>query len=390
MQINCDVLVVGGGVAGVPAAVAASRSGASTVLVERESFLGGTGVTALHRYVCGLYLNGSGAPKETLNPGLTREIVASLRQLAPSSHPLQMGRVWGLPFQPAHLRSVFTKLATEEKNLTLLASSTLKAVECEGGRIVSVTVQTPENEVIILPRTVIDATGSGALIRLSGAPFVHSPEPERQPGGCTLHLEGVDGDPEFLPLKIASQLGRLPASKASCLLPFAGFAAGSEPREGFCKFSLPPEIAGIDEAVLEQRMIQIHALLAELLPVELGRSRIVGRSRLMEREGIRLAGEWELDEASILNARKFANGVARNAWPIESWEPGSSGPVYSYPPDGDYYEIPRRCLRSRTVTNLFATGRCISASSKALASTRTMGTCFALGEAAGKLAAIYR
>lgn len=103
-----------------------------------------------------------------------------------------------------------------------------------------------------------------------------------------------------------------------------------------------------------------------------------------------LAGEWELDEATVLQARKFPNGVARNAWPIEFWDARGAGPFYAYPPDGDYYEIPRRCLRSGAVTNLFATGCCISASERALASTRTMGTSIALGEAAGKLAALHR
>ena len=376
--------------AGVPAAVAAARAGARTILVERESFLGGTGVIALHRYICGLYLNGPIEPKETLNPGMAREVVARLKQLAPTSRPLQMGRVWGFPFQPAQLRSVYEGLAQEQANLTRLTSSVLKAVQHEDGRIASVTVQTPEGEQQIVVRSAIDATGSGALIRLSGAPFELAPEHERQLGGCTLQLAGIEGDREFLAIKIAWQLGHLPAAQTNGLPPFAGFAAGCGDDEGFCKFSIPPELARLDEATITQRLEQIHALLAALLPKELGGSRIVGHSRLMEREGVRLAGEWELDEESVLNARKFPNGVVRNAWPIEFWEPGASGPLYAYPPDGDYYEIPRRCLRSRTIANLFATGRCISASSRALASTRTMGTCIALGEAVGKLASIYR
>jgi len=390
MNTTCDVLVVGGGVAGVPAAVAASRAGARTVLVERESFFGGTGVTALHRYICGLYLNGPAEPTETLNPGLAREVVARLKKLSPASRPLQMGRVWGFPFQPAQLRSVYDDLVQGEANLTRLTSSTVKAVQYEEGHIASVTVQTPDGEQQIALRSAIDATGWGGLIRLSGAPFELAPEPERQLGGCTLHLEGIEGDRELLAIKIAWQLGRLPAAKTNGLPPFAGFAAGCGEHEGFCKFSIPPELARLDEETVHERLAQVHAILAALMPKELGGSRIVGHSRLVEREGIRLAGEWELDEVSVVQGRKFANGVVRNAWPIEFWEPGASGPLYAYPPDGDFYEIPRRCLRSRTVPNLFATGRCISASSKALASTRAMGTCIALGEAAGKLATIYR
>jgi len=390
MNSTCDVLVAGGGVAGLPAAVAASRAGARTLLVERERFLGGTGVTALHRYICGLYLNGPSEPSATLNPGLAREVVARLRTLAPASRPLQMDRSWGFPFEPAHLRAVYENLAEGEANLVRLTSSSVKAVECaEGGGIASVTVQTPEGEQHFTPRAVIDATGSGAVIRLSGAPFALASEPERQPGGCTLHLAGIEGDRQLLAMKIAWQLGRLPAAEAVGLPPFAGFAAGCGEHEGLCKFSLSPELALLGKGAIQQRLDRVHALLAERLP-ELRQSRVVGHFHLIEREGIRLAGEWELDESSILKGRKFPNGVVRNAWPIEYWEPDVSGPLYAYPPDGDYYEIPRRCLRSSTVPNLFATGRCISATRKALSSTRPMGTCIALGEAAGKLAAIHR
>ena len=388
MNSTCDVLVAGGGVAGVPAAVAAARAGARTVLVERENFLGGTGVTALHRYLCGLYANGPSEPAATLNPGLAREVVARLRALAPASHPLPMGRGWGFPFEPAHLRAVYENLAEGEANLARLTSSTVQAVERgEDGGIGSVTVQTPEGERIFRPRAVIDATGSGAVLRLAGAPFAPAPEPDRQPGGCTLHLAGIEGDRALLAIKIAWQLGRLPA--AVRLPPFGGFAAGCGEGEGFCRFGLSPELALQGTETIQQRLDQVHALLAANVP-ELHRSRVVGRFHLLERDGIRLAGDWELDETSILQGRKFPNGVVRNAWPIESWESGASGPQYAYPPDGDYYEIPRRCLHSSAVPNLFATGRCISASRKALSSTRTMGTCIALGEAAGKLAAIYR
>ena len=389
MNSTCDVLVAGGGVAGLPAAVAAARAGARTVLVEREGFLGGTGVTALHRYICGLYSNGPTEPGATLNAGLPREIVARLRVLAPASHPLQVGRGWGFPFEPAHLRSVYESLAEGEANLALLTSSTVQAVERgENGGIASITVQTPDGISQLLPRAVIDATGSGAIIRLSGAPFAPVPEPERQPIGCTLHLAGISGDRTLLAIKIAWQLGRLPAAETLGLPAFGGFAASCTEGEGFCKFTLSPELFRQGDQSVEERLGRVHSLLAGHLP-ELRGSHIVGRYHLIERDGVRLSGEWELDEDSILQGRKFPNSVARNAWPIEFWETGG-GPRYSYPPEGEFYEIPRPCLRSSAVPNLFATGQCISASRSALTSTRTMGTSIALGEAAGKLAAIYR
>ncbi|MEI6561948.1 MAG: FAD-dependent oxidoreductase [Verrucomicrobiota bacterium] len=390
MNSTCDVLVAGGGVAGLPAAVAAARAGARTVLVEREHFLGGTGVTALHRYICGLYLNGPSEPVATLNAGLPREVVARLRALAPASHPLHMGCSWGFPFEPAHLRAVYESLAEGEAHLTRLTSATVQSVERgEGGGIVRVIVQTPEGEHCFTPRAVIDATGMGAVIRLSGAPFVPAPQFERQSVGCTLHLADIEGDRRFLAIKIAWQLGRLAAAEAAGLPAFSGFAAGIDAGEGFWKFTLSAQLTQQGNAAVQQHLDHVHALLAARLP-ELRGSRIVGRFHLIESDGIRLSGDGELDEASILQGRKFPNSVGRNAWPIESWELGGGGPRYVYPPEGDYYEIPRRCLRSSMVPNLFATGRCISASGRALSSTRPMGTSIALGEAAGKLAAIHR
>ena len=382
MNPACDILVAGGGVAGVPAAVAASRAGARVVLVEKSDALGGAGVAGLHRHICGLYLNGPGKPAETLNAGLTREIVSGLKARSPSSHLLQMGRVWVLPFESVHLRAVYESLARAEPNLTVLFSSTVEAVACDGKHISSVNIRTPDAAAEIRPAAVVDATGSGEIIRLSGAPFELAPMAERQIGGCTIHLAGIAGDREFLGVKIARVLSSLPDAETRDLPRFAAFAIGPAADDGFCKFSLPPASDTPDNDSLAERLGRLHALLAARLP-ELARSRILARSPRMEREGLRLGGQWELDESSLLAARKFPDGVARSAWPMEFWGPSDAAPRYAYPPDGDYADIPRRCLRARGMANLFTCGRCLSASSRALASIRVMGTCMASGEAAG-------
>ena len=389
LQRKCDVLVVGGGVAGVPAAVAAARAGASTVLVERNAFFGGAGILALHRYICGLYLGGKDFPAETLNPGIVREIVGGLARLSPTNRPVQLGRVWGLPFQPANLRAVYTELANRETNLSILESSELKSIERQSSRIGSVVLENPSGIVELIPAAVIDCTGSGTAIRLAKAPFELAPEHKRQLGGCTIHIDGIEGERDVLGIKIAWRLSRLPEEKSKGLPPFAGFATGAGEHDGFCKFSITPELAHRGDFELNELITQTHALLAEQLP-ELKNSVIVMRSPcVMDREGLRIKGQWRLDEESVLQARKFPDGVVRNAWPIEFWSPESNSPIYNYVPDGDYYEIPRRCLRSFSVENLFAGGRCISGSSEAIASTRAMGTCMAIGEAVGKEAALF-
>jgi len=389
MNLNpaCEILVVGGGVAGVPAAVAAARAGNHVVLVEKADFLGGSGVTALHRHICGLYPNGTAEPKDTLNPGLQREIVFKLGMLSSSGQPIQMGRVWALPFKPAHFRVVYESIVSDEQNLTVHFSSKVESLAREGNCITGANVHTPGAFVELHPTAVIDATGSGEIIRLSGAQFELTPESERQLAGCTIHIDNIEGCRELLGVKIAWALSRLPPLQRRNLPLFAGFYPGPGSKSGLCKFSLQAADSRLDEADLAKRLARLHTLLADLLP-ELAHSRVLAHSPRMDREGIRLAGEWEIDETSLLSARKFTDGVVRSAWPIEFWDPISASPSYAYPPDTDYGEIPRRCLKSRSITNLFASGRCISASSRALAATRVMGTCMALGEAAGREAAL--
>jgi succinate dehydrogenase/fumarate reductase flavoprotein subunit len=105
------------------------------------------------------------------------------------------------------------------------------------------------------------------------------------------------------------------------------------------------------------------------------------------RESRRLVGRYELTRDDILCGRRFPDAVARACWPIELWEPGRLGPTYEYLEDGQSYDIPLRSLQARDIDNLFAAGRCVSATHDALGSARVIGTCLATGDAAGRRAA---
>jgi hypothetical protein len=91
-------------------------------------------------------------------------------------------------------------------------------------------------------------------------------------------------------------------------------------------------------------------------------------------------------ETDVLTCKKSAEGVARGAWPIEDW--GQDGRAQlTYPPAADYYEIPMGCHLADGFDNVFVAGRCISASERALASARVIGTALGTGWAAGTAAA---
>ena len=110
MSTTCEVLVVGAGVAGAAAAVAAARGGARTILVEKEHYLGGTGFAGRFQQICGLYLNAEAVPVETLNPGITREISELLFKALPGKGIQKIGQVYAQPYRYEDLQSVLTSL----------------------------------------------------------------------------------------------------------------------------------------------------------------------------------------------------------------------------------------------------------------------------------------
>ncbi len=365
------------------AAVAAARTGNRVVLIEKEMVLGGTGTRGMLHTICGLYLNGDAEPVETLNEGLSREIVAALKIRSLECKPVRIGKVFVLPYSATDLQDVLGTLCQSERNLTILCDATALHSTATDGRVTTVTADQAGKILQIQPQVAIDCTGNGDLACMAGAEFDLSPPEEIQLAGCIARVRGIQETGDSLALKVPYVLARLVAEEE---LPpefrFTAYASGRTPGEGYLKFNMPGE--GGEEYVLRMAGRALK-LLAERLPA-FSNAIVDGTSqRVFPREGRRVLGEYTLTEDDVLSAAKFPDGVVRNAWPIELWD-RERGAVYRYVPTGDYYEIPFRSLTVKGFANLFVAGRCISVSHEAHGSTRVMGTCLALGEQAGRAA----
>jgi ribulose 1,5-bisphosphate synthetase/thiazole synthase len=387
-QISCDVLVVGGGVAGASAAIAAARSGVDTVLLEKEPYLGGTGYAGMFQSICGLYLNAETVPTETLNPGITREIEERLRLAAPGNGVKKMGQVYVLSCSHIDLQAAITALVSAEKQLTVLFRTNAAAVNADQGKVRSVTTDGEAERMTIYPKTVIDCTGDGAIASVAGAEYEIAPPDKRQLSGFTVFLKGIKNADDSLSLQVpyhcarAVQQGMLPAS-----LRFTLFSPGKTADEGYCKMS----VESSDQDQLNDAKKNAELLIRYLVSAipAFQNASIGGLSpKVLEREGRRIRGAYLLTEEDVLGCRKFPDGIVKNAWPIELWD-RTRGTLYNYIPRGDYYEIPFRCLTVNGFSNLLTAGRCISVTAKALGSTRVMGTCMTLGDRAGQAAAYF-
>ena len=383
---SCDVLVVGFGVAGISAAVRAAREGAHAILVERNGFPGGVAVAGMHRFICGLYANGDEMPDRTLNGGIAAEISAKLRQLAPERRIQRMGKVHVLPFSTRDLVSVLQSLSEGEKALEVLYDTRAVSVRMEQNSIAAVTAQGQRGEFRIAPKAVVDCSGDAVIIQMSGAPYQLPPRGQYQLAGFGFRVKGLKDPDGLLPLQIPYHLtkavgeGRMPAH-----LRFTTYTPGDDPDEGYCRLNVPPLGENRNEQARHDALL-VHRYLSRVLTAFKGSYIAEMSPRAVDREGPRVWGEYTLTADDVLSARKFPDGVVKNAWPIELWDQ-QGGPSYQYLEPGDYHEIPLRCLKVEGISNCWCAGRCISATHAALASTRVMGTCVSLGEEAGRRAA---
>ncbi|OGW30430.1 MAG: hypothetical protein A2X59_07040 [Nitrospirae bacterium GWC2_42_7] len=387
IKTDAEVLVAGGGVAGVAAAIASARQGLRTCLVEKESFAGGIGFSGLLRHICGLYLNGENAPEETLNQGLAQEIVCMLNKLSPDKTVKKIGRVYVLPYSRDDLKSVFDKLLSAEPNLEVYLETAVESVKKTGDEITGITIKKSGDKYDITPKVVIDCTGNGEVSAMAGTGFDLSSSEERQLAGYVLRIKGIKDYDEILQIKVPFYLAEaVEKNKLSLYLRFSTLSPGDARDEGYLKISV---VVGDDTKSNElavSEALSVHRYLAER--IEQFKSSYVAETSqaVMQREDRRIRGEYTLTEEDILNARKFPDGIVKNSWPIEIWD-RNKGTIYKYVPKDDYYEIPFGCLKVKGFNNLLCAGRCISVSHTALGSTRVMGTCISLGEQAGIAAA---
>ena len=392
--MDFDVLVAGGGSAGLAAAVSAARLGARTLLVERHGSLGGMVSASLVHSICGLYrLPVGDAPPALANGGFAAEFARHLLGSGGAMGPVRLGRVDVLLQRPTAFAQLADALIRETPNLTVRLHTEILAADDE----VSLVCRGKSEKV--RAQTFVDATGDAVLAVLRGAPCEIEPSAQLQRPAFIFALGGVAGMAveETARLRIAQRVARAVKEGTLPLEALGTHLRGSSQQgEAFVTIDLhggatfdPLDPAGLSE--LETSGRHVAQCVAEFLCAEVegfaGSYVAALPARVGIRESRRVVGEYRLEGDEVVNAAQFPDAIAVAAWPIELRET-ASGPRLRFPPSGNPCEIPLRSLRARNDEALFVAGRCISCSHEAQASVRVIGTCFATGEAAGFAAAL--
>lgn len=398
-----DVVVVGSGSAGSPAAIAAARGGASVILVEKGAFLGGTSTAVLDTFY-GFWTPGE-TPRKVVG-GIGDEVVAALRRLGRVlERPNTYGAGTGITYHPEHLKVAWESLVVGA-GVRVLLHAFLQDAIVRDGAVEEVVVATKAGLARIAGRVFIDASGDADLCAFAGFGFEQAGDlAPAQTLTTTFRLVNVDlarrrgvSREELHGLMAeaaASGAYDLPRREGSDhVTTIEGMTAtvmtrlpSTEVRDGRVIGATDPELLTRREIEGRRQALEYVRFLVDRVPGYERASLAALSSQVGVRETRRVHGDYRLTREDVLSARRFDDQVALCGAPIEDHGEGADT-AWHYLPDGEAVGIPHRALLVRDAANVLVAGRCFSATHDAHASVRSMAQCMAMGQAAGTAAGL--
>lgn len=390
--IEADVAVFGAGSAGCCAAIAAARGGARTVLVDRLGFPGGTSTAVLDTFYA--FFTAGEAGRKVVS-GLPDEPVARLRERGVlTERPNSFGSGTGYTYDPEALKIVWTRLLAEAGVTLMLHTIACEASVGEDGAVSSVTVANKAGLGVVRAKTIVDATGDADVVTFAGGAQLDDSD-ARQPATLTFRMGDVDVErfrregrprlPELLPEGRAAGL-HLPGSGGSLHGSGApGVVLTALTRVEPPRYDDPLEAGRVEVEGLQQIDDWTTFLTTYMPGFERAHLSAIGAMTGV-RETRRVRGRHVLTEEDVLAGRQFDDQVALCGAPIEDL--ASETTRWEHVGGSGTYGIPWRCLLPEGLGGVVVAGRCLSATHAAHASARSMGTCMALGQAAGTAAAM--
>ncbi|MGD8240705.1 MAG: FAD-dependent oxidoreductase, partial [Armatimonadota bacterium] len=390
-RLYYDVIVCGGGPAGIAAAVGAARLGASTLLIERYGFLGGMATAGVvHPWMT------FHAEDKQLIAGVLQDIIDRLKERGAYKVSSHFGNVHHC-FDPEELKQVELELVLDAGVRLLLHTLIVDTIR-EGDCVRGVATESKSGREEHRGAIIIDATGDGDMAAGGGAEYEKGRAEDglMQPMTLQFRMGGVD-------------VRRMPSREEINDIYVAAKERGEidNPRENLLWFDTTYEdqihfnttrVTHVDgtsgddltRAEIESRRQtwEVVRLLQQHVPGFERAYLLWTAPQVGVRETRRIMGDYVLTEDDVLAARKFPDAVTLGSYDIDIHNPAGTGTIIKSLPTGDYYGIPYRCLLPRGLEGLLVAGRPISTTHEAHSSVRIQAICSGTGHAAGIAAAL--
>jgi hypothetical protein len=396
-----EVVVVGGGPAGLAAAIAAGRSGRATICIERYGFCGGAGTAAGLSTFCGLHAVVHGKHEQIVH-GIADDILARLRRMDGLNDPhlTIQNQILAQAYDISAFKIAADELLAEANVHVLFHAFATGALMASDKEIDAVLVETKSGRFAVRGKMFIDASGDGDLAAWAGVPYeVGDGHGNMLYPSTMFRINGVDPAKagrawELVPMLMdeAEKHGRTFPRKKPIVRPQRN---PIEWRANLTQIRNPDgsAVSGIDARQLSYGEVEgrkqcwdVFQFIKETTP-GFDRAYIVEIApQIGIRETRRIQGEYVLTEDDILGCRDFADTIGVQGWPVEAHVKGDVKFVFAPPHSRGFNEIPYRIIVPKKVDNLFVAGRCASMSHEGQSSARVSGPCFVMGQAAGTAA----
>jgi succinate dehydrogenase/fumarate reductase flavoprotein subunit len=396
-----DVVVLGGGPAGIAAASAAAMNGQSTLLIEAYGFLGGMGTAAGVTNFCGLHANVHGSIRQVVH-GTADDLLERMQALDGlcEPHVIFGGRIAAQAYDNAALKLAADALVLDSGAAILFHAQAVGVIMAGASAIAALLIETKSGRFAVRAKVFIDCSGDGDLASHSGAPFEKGRD--MMYPSTMFRVNGVDPEPALAALARFDQLmaqaekqGHRFARRSPIIRPQKNT---TEWRANVTQLANPDgaPVDGTDAAQLSAAELQGRRQIVDFLAFLRGFAPGFEHARLLEiapqvgvRETRRIVGEYQLTEDDVLQCASFEDSIGVNGWMVEEHVAGNIALRWQdIPRSRGFNQLPYRMLLPLGVDNLLVAGRCASMTHGGQSAARVSGACLVMGQAAGTAAAL--
>lgn len=396
-----DVVVLGGGPAGLAAAAAAGQHDRRVLLIERYGFLGGMGTAAGVTNFCGLHANVHGEIKQVVH-GVADDLLTRIDQLGGLNAPhLVLGKIHAQAYDTAAYKCAADDLLLAHNVHVSFHALAAGVVMESDRRIKALLIETKSGRVAILGKVFIDCSGDGDLAAFAGAHYEKG-----DASGDTLYptmmfrINGVDAQAAGEAWRTIPQLMDA-AEKRGVAFPRKGAIVRPQKNSVEWRVNVTQvknaegrAVDGTNAAELSageiegrRQAIDFFKFLRSEAPGFANSYVVDIPPQLGVRETRRVAGRYQLTADDVLTCASFDDTIGVNGWPIENHTAGDV--VWRWPDipgSRGFNHLPYRMLVPPTLDNLLVAGRCASMTHEGQSAARVSGGCFVMGQAAGTAA----